>query len=235
MIESKLLVRSTIEALNEKHLLDPMDDKLPIRDNKSIWGLIVFKCTGSFLKNENLKIYTSWIRNSKNYKSNVLENIVIDDDILLAASENNALSNNDVDTNLNKTHLSKSFGISSQPEITFISNYISSGKRKNFNSQFTGILTIKLQNMNLNCSLHYVSNYFSTKIDAQLVNYWTGRYMCKGSSCDVIYEASIKSWSSTKLLCKINWFGICLHDKLIAPKSRCQGKVRENLALKLLL
>ena len=63
MIEQKLLVFKTIEALKEKGFLEPEMEILPIRDKNSIWNLIVMKCMHSSVKNEAIKIYTSWKRN----------------------------------------------------------------------------------------------------------------------------------------------------------------------------
>ena len=71
MIEQKLLVFKTIEALKEKGFLEPEEEILPIRDKNSIWNLIVMKCMHSSVKNEAIKIYTSWKRNYNNYKNDV--------------------------------------------------------------------------------------------------------------------------------------------------------------------
>ena len=74
MIEHNLLVKKTIEALNERCLKNPLDDSLhSIRDVNSIWSLIVFKCIGSYSQSENVCIYFNWKRNVKNYADEVLD------------------------------------------------------------------------------------------------------------------------------------------------------------------
>jgi|688.fasta_scaffold2847864_2 hypothetical protein len=53
MIELKLLIEKTIEVLKEQNIFDPIKDKCAIRNDKSIWGSIVYKCNGFFDKLEN--------------------------------------------------------------------------------------------------------------------------------------------------------------------------------------
>ena len=71
MIELDLLVKKTIEALDEMGLINPLHDRHGIRHKNSIWTLVVIKCNGKFDWKENLSIYTMWKRDIKNYASAV--------------------------------------------------------------------------------------------------------------------------------------------------------------------
>ena len=76
MIELELLIRKTVEALNEHGLKNPMDDTIhSIRDIRSIWSSIVFKSLNCYSKSENIRIFFYWKRNAKNYAKRVIEEI----------------------------------------------------------------------------------------------------------------------------------------------------------------
>jgi len=256
MIDQKLLVLKTIEALKEKGFLDPSEDKLPIRDRNSIWSCIVFKCSSLIDKNESLKIYTSWKRNYKNYQTDVLllharkTNLNVNDCELSFANDiqmspkslDNHIpdENNDFSLNLSDNSCSQTFNyrlnLFNEKEITFSEFEIPQllklviGTRKKFSQQFTNILTYKLQKLGLNCSLDCKSNYFSLKTSPGNNNYWSGTYYCKTTECDLNFKAVIKTWSLKNLSCKISWNGNCNHERLNRQKSQCRGKYRKQLA-----
>jgi hypothetical protein len=75
MIELKLLIEKTIEVLKEQNIFDPIKDKCAIRNDKSVWGSIFYKCNGFFDKLENLAIRTKWIRNGQDYRNSVLKKL----------------------------------------------------------------------------------------------------------------------------------------------------------------
>ena len=140
---------------------------------------------------------------------------------LLTSADNVNSLNRDKETNLEICFNSD--------EIAFMNRKII-GRRKKFSSGFDRLLSIKIQEKGINCSLKCRSNYFS--VQAKNASYWSGRYFCIREGCDLLYEASIDKWSCEKIVCSLHCDKRCVHSKQEIKQSQCRGFDGNVLALK---
>ncbi len=171
-------------------------------------------CSGYYDHNQPLSLYISWKRNSHNYRVEVLK--------LMKTSLNETIEASD-----------KGTIIFTEDETIYIKqNTISSilHKRKKLNSQFERILTMKLHNQRINCSLKCRLNYFSIGL-TQLLD-WSGRYFYVNKECSMVFQAQIAKWNDNKLISIIHCNGKCNHEMLNKTVGQCRGKERLEMEIK---
>jgi hypothetical protein len=172
MIEYKLLVKNTVEVLKELNIDNPMGDTSAIRSEKSVWSLIVHKSKGSYNQSESLAIRTKWICNGKNCRELVLAKLK---DTSINSSDDSSSSSLLLSANIQSVSHTREIDFNKE-EIIYIQSQISGklGSRKKLNSNFDRILTFKLQQQQVNCSLKCCNNWFSKQNKVKEI--WSGRY-----------------------------------------------------------
>ena len=76
MIDLKKLIALTIDYMKQNNINELLSLKLPSSNQDSCWAWLTIKLFNEFNSVTSLNIYNMWIRNTKNYKSEVLNALI---------------------------------------------------------------------------------------------------------------------------------------------------------------
>ena len=199
------LVETTVQIILKYPLCDLDKTKLT-RSVNNIWSEIARSYFQNTVKHkDSLNIYCWWKRNTKNFKSMVIDCLKLEQN-----KNQDKIRTNIIQINIKYEDL-----------IPFIVNY----PRKKFKSLFTDLLSENLQQKGIKCWLKNSYNWFNKNIKKNCP-FWRGKYVCIDKECTNIFYCMIDKNFELKnnlVQIKINFEENYFHHSNINNKFRCCG------------
>lgn len=223
-ITVELMIQNSLKSLND----------IPLTRNNgtnNIWNLICLKYYDSVDYLKTVNIYNWYKRNTNNYAFQT--ELVVSELVQKNLAE-------PMETDKSSDSQKIVLPIQSREWNIFQSYIAIYNGRTKFKTEFTDILSEKIQNYGVNCWLKCEYNWFkATSSQKKSAPFWHGRYVCVDPKCKLKFEALIEdpindTEKKQSVLIFINYIGVDYHEKKLIKKIRCFGLERDLQAKELL-
>jgi hypothetical protein len=199
------------------------------RHKDSFWGQICLKVYGFYDFLKSLQIQMWWKRNYQNLKERV-------ETALKNKEPQETISNKNIKEEIIENHLEIEFDANEKKNLVKLISSTGFAGRRFLLTEFTKLLSQKLNLMGINCTLNCLSNWFKKDQSRKKnVPAWKGNYQCINCMCKIKFCASIDTFDNEKLILHLKWSGFCQHEKVHNyTQKRCTGEERKLMAMKLM-
>lgn len=222
------LISITSKLLRSKNMKNLTHIPLNPSDPKNLWNQIAKKYFGYYGYKDALRIKCAWLRNLKNFRTDVLmkmeehnlENDEDDDDDADLADHSQHKSKRD-----DKDKLNKKF--QTIVEWRSVEGFVGKSNRKKFSTEFSDFMTSRLRHDHgIKCWLNSMNNWFtsafcrdpqSSKVGEKI---WRGKYGCTEVGCSNEYQMSMRKIKNSRVLIETIMMEKNIHDFCVIKKSR---------------